>query len=363
MNFCDADTQITCGFIFLVAPLDYSYPVKILHISPAPNGCYSDNIECIASNLMAQLRQYNIIPLFKATDGDRGVSAQHETFFETFIATFNGNFYDLITNIYTSVIQNGTFIPISDPLHFMKCFRGRLLDHPVIPFPGADPFSVDSLQDILDLGQALSDRSSLSRMRDSYVIKLFSMNVVCKLLNLKKYSPAFVFMAFSSILCSIFSSNITQEFRLFLLEISFKIFLYMLHNISQFKKSNVTEKWTKKSSMITVAESHYFKRILNTIAGLAIAVAYGPHFIRLDSIGTHLVENAIGIARSASFDPRWEKIIYTYSTSELRKQIAQDYNLTLIFITESMLEDVKPIQKMKIFKSQKAGKLIGYYKC
>lgn len=49
----------------------------------------------------------------------------------------------------------------------------------------------------------------------------------------------------------------------------------------------------------------------------------------MDSIGTHLVENVIGIARQASSDPRFDRIMSTYAHAEIRKHIALKYGLVL----------------------------------
>lgn len=42
----------------------------------------------------------------------------------------------------------------------------------------------------------------------------------------------------------------------------------------------------------------------NTIIGTAIDLVFA-NFIKLDSIGAHMLENTIGIARQTSNDPRW----------------------------------------------------------
>ena len=51
--------------------------------------------------------------------------------------------------------------------------------------------------------------------------------------------------------------------------------------------------------------------------------------MRLDSLGTHLVENSIGIARQQSSDPRWRQILTAFAHSEVRKRIAARYGLKL----------------------------------
>lgn len=56
---------------------------------------------------------------------------------------------------------------------------------------------------------------------------------------------------------------------------------------------------------MTFVEPHYLIRLINTIISLGVSFVFSPEDLRVDSIGTHLVENAIGIARSNSFDTRW----------------------------------------------------------
>ena len=68
---------------------------------------------------------------------------------------------------------------------------------------------------------------------------------------------------------------------------------------------------------------------VNTLVATGIALVYGGNCIRADSIGTHLIENAIGIARQTSNDPRWDRIVTTFSHAELRKKLANKYKLQL----------------------------------
>ena len=68
---------------------------------------------------------------------------------------------------------------------------------------------------------------------------------------------------------------------------------------------------------------------INLIVAIGVALMFGPDNLRMDSLGTHLVENTIGIARSASFDPRWPVILSSFAHAELRKQLADKLGLTL----------------------------------
>ena len=60
-----------------------------------------------------------------------------------------------------------------------------------------------------------------------------------------------------------------------------------------------------------------------------VALTLGAENIRMDALGTHLVENAIGLARAASSDPHYERIIQTYARAEVKKGTAADLGVTL----------------------------------
>ena len=94
------------GFIFLLIPLSSSFPSKIIHIEIAENGSYNEHIDGIANFFKETLRQLNIIPLFHATDGDRGMSPAHEEFFNNFFikktTMIHTDFETLISNVYLS---------------------------------------------------------------------------------------------------------------------------------------------------------------------------------------------------------------------------------------------------------------------
>ena len=51
--------------------------------------------------------------------------------------------------------------------------------------------------------------------------------------------------------------------------------------------------------------------------------------IRSDGVGTHLVENSIGIARQSSNDPRSDRIISSYAHAEIRKKESSHHCLRL----------------------------------
>ena len=85
----------------------------------------------------------------------------------------------------------------------------------------------------------------------------------------------------------------------------------------------------KSSEKVTFHEEQYLIRMQNTLIATAIALLFSSQFVRVDGVGTHLVENSIGIARQSANDPRWQRIITAFSHANIRKKIAKKYNIKL----------------------------------
>ena len=221
-------------------------------------------------------------------------------------------------------------VPIGDPLHIWKNLRCRLQAHPIFMYPEqAVEASAQRASNTLNLGSVLDDTTSTGKMRDSYALQLFTFENVVKLLKAGDYSNAALLMPFACWTAVVYSTAIDINFRLFLTELAFSMIEGWQKLVPELKDRKVFQKSTQNSEAVTVAEDQYLMRMLNTLAATGVALKFGSSRIRMDAIGTHLVENLIGIARQASSDPRWERIMSTYSHAEIRKRIARKYGLIL----------------------------------
>lgn len=97
----------------------------------------------------------------------------------------------------------------------------------------------------------------------------------------------------------------------------------------ELKYKGVSERGGENANILTFLETHYVVRLINTIVALGIALLFGPPDLRTDAIGTHLVENVIGIARSASFDQWRSRILASFAYAELRIILARNLGLEL----------------------------------
>lgn len=320
------------GFLFVSIPLDASCPVKVIHLEPREKGCFDGKIRCLLDGIVDIYREQKGHVWFVATDGDRFLNADHDSFFEEHVLPHEVDFNFLLDHLYDYVLE-GHSIPVSDPLHFGKNMRGKLLDHNIVATLASQKCAVnaDTLQRILNLGDTLTDKSSLGRMRDYYVTRLFTLANVLVLLKKKDYHSALVILPYACVFTVLYSVNLSIDARISLTRLAYLTFqkLYREAQVLVSSKCGVTYRKARSGSAITMAEPCFFRRMMNTCLAFGLALVRGPRLLRMDAIGTHLVENMIGIARSISNDTSFERIATAFVNSDARHEIAKDIGITI----------------------------------
>ena len=322
----ERQVKYSYGFIFLLIPHDYRLPPKLVHLYAAETGSYNASITQTAKEIRALTKEYGLHIWCKATDGDPGVSNEHNKFFVKHVDGKSGNFGQLVLhlNMWLSA-SSKRWIPIADPLHVFKNLRARLLSHPIILYSDCPATSLDKIRDALKLGNVLDDESQIGKMRDSYVVSLFTFDNVSKLLKKALYVEACLLFPFACWSAVIFSENIDLGLRLFLVELAFQVIhcWYVEGNELSIRSRAKTKDAT------TFCDAQYARRMLNTLAAFGVSLSFGCDNMRMDALGTHLVENNIGIARASSSDPRYERIIQTFAHAQVRKEIAGRHGIQL----------------------------------
>ena len=325
----EGDMKFSHGFLFLLVPHDYRLPVTVLHLAASETGSYNAEIGSKAHELRLAAKRKGLHIWFKATDGDPGLSNEHTEFYVRNIAGKTSCFQSLTANLNTWICaEEDAWIPISDPLHVLKNLRAKLIKHPIVLFPSSPPTSFEQMRTILKLGAALDDFSQIGKMRDGYVLSLFTFDNVVKLLEAGQYVSGVFLFPFACWVAVIFSEKIDLGLRLFLVELAFQIVNCWFTELPRLNAEGIHCRGSK-GSRVTFCDGQYTRRILNTLAAFGLALQFSSNNIRLDCLGTHLVENSIGIARATSSDPRYERIIQTYVHAEVRKEIAAKWGIVL----------------------------------
>lgn len=323
------------GFLFMHIPLDANLPCKILHLQKKQNGAFDSSVMAIFNRIHEHYRRSKMKIMFRATDGDRFLTSDHEQFFQKHVSEYRGDFSLLVGRVYEMLFGSDVVMPIADPLHFAKNFRAKLLLHDVAVTNSTDSemvfINAEHLQKFLHLGQSLSDATPIGKMRDKYVTDLFSLHNVWTLLNSKQYHSAFALLPYACIFTVLYATNITCETRQFLVNLAYNGFERLLTEAENIVRDHccIKHRYGAGVMAVTVAEPGYIKRMMHTCIALGISIIFGPKYLRLDSIGTHLLENSIGIGRSVSNSTEYSRIVWAFANCEMRKKLAGDYGLSL----------------------------------
>ena len=323
------------GFVFMHIPLDAEAPTAVIHIKQKENGAFDKSVMDTFDLIAAKYREKELKVLFKATDGDRYMSPEHDKFFQTYVEPRRNSYVVLLGELYEMLTSTNTTMPIADPLHFAKNLRGKLIDHNVVVINSMEKdlvyVNAEILQGVFGLEAPFTDTSLIGRMRDQFVTELFTLANVVILLNRELYHAAMLFMPYACIFGVLYATNLTIETRLFLANLAYTLFERLLSQAEAIVKTHKTirHRFGKGVSAVTLAEPVYIKRMMNTCLALGIAMTWGPKTLRLDAIGTHLIENQIGIARSTSNSTAYDRIISAFANSEMRKVFANECGLTL----------------------------------
>ena len=220
-----------------------------------------------------------------------------------------------------------------------RTLRGKLLDHDVAVVQGGKFVNAEQLQQILELGDALLDTSLLGRMRDCYVTTLFTLRNTARLMEMHEYSASLLLLPYSCVYAAVYTTNSTPETRQFLVKLAYTAFVELLEEskILAANGTGVKHRYQSGARAVTIAEPDFFRRMIHTCLALGTALVFGPNILRLSAIGTHVVENMIGIARSVSNSPKYESIVSAFANCESRKDLA--YNLGMKIHVQRRLND------------------------
>lgn len=104
-----------------------------------------------------------------------------------------------------------------------------------------DFVSLEEINRILQIGKT-TDGSKLGKMRDNYVINLYTFENVAKLIQNECYASACALFPYACIVTVLFSTRISIEFRIFLVKLTCHYFVKILSHFTSFKEKNFTKK-------------------------------------------------------------------------------------------------------------------------
>jgi hypothetical protein len=119
------------------------------------------------------LKGAGVVVRYVCSDGDSGSNKQHNKFFKEWHSARLSHRLPSALDI----VDLTRKIPVSDFLYLWKNFCNKVKNHPVAISPEIpdDVLTCQNRESLLNFGNALSDKSSIGPMHDSYALQLFSL--------------------------------------------------------------------------------------------------------------------------------------------------------------------------------------------
>ena len=312
-----------CGsnnvFLFHVLPLSgqlRSMPVHVMTRNKGNAG--ADVFERIGVVIRA-LRSKDINVKYIATDGDVGYYDCHRKTLNKWWTDYfrNGMDYILKLNL------DGTELYVGDMLHLLKNARSRLLNGPLtLRRDGGNCFTAEEMNQILNLGPALTDRTSPGKMRDIYPLQIFTLENLVILAEAQQWSMAFYLLPYALWVAAVRNPGLSIQMRKDFVHMAFEIF--MLHKCNvQYLAVNVCQNRSMSKTQFCCSDIHC-TRILNTLFILLRELTNNPENLALSRIGTHSLECQFGLIRLMCRNKHsWDKILSSFSRLMVIKSITK----------------------------------------
>lgn len=326
------EQRYSSAFIMVFTPLLADIPTRSVHLMPHTSGAHDSTVAERVQNVRKVLEENGCRVWFKATDGDVGLSKEHTAFFRKHIPKRAHNFAALVQWLDRKLEKDEDFyLPIADPLHVLKNMRARLMTHTIaVVTSDPDTFhttNIQTLREVLHLGNVLTDETQIGKMRDAYAVKLFTFENFCGLAKAEEYELALLFFPFCCWTAVIWQENLASDMRWVLIETAFQVLMRLLEESEYLQTFGVKQRG--RGEIVVAIETGYLYRIINSLIAFGISIAYQEGDMRFGALGTHIVENIIGLARQDSSDPRWERILAVFAHIEHKKRLAELYSIVL----------------------------------
>ena len=306
------DVYNSC-FLYCVLPLDSEVPCFPIHLAPACHGMSTQSNMETVSQLTKICADYDIDLVYLAVDGDPGWNDKFADVTDIVGQKHRkGHIEDWALDIHKEAQEKNVHLAVGDLLHLVKRARSRYIDHMIsVNVSCQDAHTnYEMVSRILKPTMALRDRSQLGRMRDYYPLELFTLQNVLTLLENDLFADALYFIPFTLLLIIVRVPFLRMDFRLKLTNLAFLLLHEMLCDVYRCGKVPQNEGDLK-------------------ITPYTCAFQLTPANMRTDALGTHIVEQIIGNGRHGG-DPRWERILSTFSQSTLRTVLMGMENMVVV---------------------------------
>ena len=257
---------ITDSFVYQYQPLITDAKCLPIFLEPSTQGKATGHEIDRLDDILRILEENGLHVEGLAFDGDSTYSRLHRTFFDSYS---NKVAADTEFRNFSTIAERSI---VSDPLHLLKRGRYRLLNsivHANFENTTEGQIDINRLKQQFDLPSVVFSQEKYTKMHDSVGVKLFSMESLVSLFEMRNYTSLSYFLPLCLLCVSLHEERLTLNERYSFLELAF---YYMLsyYRISETTHSNLRQYKLKNDMHVIAFDAEDSVLGLEVLQGLQI---------------------------------------------------------------------------------------------
>lgn len=311
---------VSSAFVYQWQPLNPVYPCSVIYIEPSTNGKANSNQIKILERLKESLDANGFKVVAFSTDGDSG--------YRPLVKRTLNEFSEKKEK---TVLKSNETLYSNDPLHILKRARYRLLTHN-FTFLNVNEniFNFHPLVELLNLPGVLFDNSRITKMQDSFPLKLFTLKNLKLMHNIGLFQHTAYFLPFVLLNTVLTYEKLLINERVDLIEISIN-YLNIYKNIVSSSNSKLKAPQKSNKTSVLLFDTALMDDLITTLLTLNTIICTQTGAVSLNRIGTNPLEHHFGLLRLRSkYKHNFENMIKQQNKIELMKTMEKEMTANII---------------------------------
>jgi hypothetical protein len=211
---------------------------------------------------------------------------------------------------------------ITDFLHFIKCLRTRLANHPVSIHDSLPPVLADVLTNLLPIGDALKPKSNGAQLKDAVALRVFTLENLFTLITHNLIHEALYFLPIVFWRVANQAMNITRDARISLLDVSFEA----ARKCAEWSEHSGLPPTGPFGARVFFWRTEDIRKLMVSLIVMGVVLSLPISRIAINRIGTIDLEHLFGVTRQGTHsDNRHAKIMRRLVKANLVGQIAGNW--------------------------------------
>lgn len=312
---------ISDTFVYQYQPLVSGIKCLPLFFEASTQGKASGHEIDRLAQITRQLQDKGLAVEGVAFDGDSTYQQLHRIFFDSYADTVAS---DIDFKNFSLIAEQSV---ACDPLHLLKRARYRLLSsrvHANFENTTQGQINISLLMLQLNLPSVVFSNEKYTKMHDGVAVRLFSMETLTSLLQMRNYTSLSYFLPLCLLCASLHEQNLTVNQRYNFLEVAF---YYMLgyYRMLTTSRTPLRQYKLRGEEHVVAFDAVFARQFCNTVCSLLKVLSRVNATVALNRVGSNPVEHLFGLIRMRSRNVHtYQKMLRVMSKTTLQTKFLHE---------------------------------------